>query len=170
MIPVAAEENAAVHGSTGRSRAECTSTITQTEQGWGFAQHPSVTDAGEGSALLLLQLLQGSAMGGRCFCHQVSLGTWQIASESPAHSQQHWEVKAVQGDVSGRPTFSKQFSCCFILFGFISLFSESVSTYELFEPVLFPSKRNQITLELFHASWKVLNNGFKWSLLLIELA
>ncbi|KAL9835402.1 uncharacterized protein GJ701_011496 [Geothlypis trichas] len=45
MIPVAAEENAAVHGSTGRSRAECTSTITQTEQGWGFAQHPSVTDA-----------------------------------------------------------------------------------------------------------------------------
>lgn len=59
--------------------------LYQIGPGWGFAQHPS--DAGEGCVLLLLQLLRGK--GGRCFCHQVSLGTGQFASEGPAHSQQH---------------------------------------------------------------------------------
>lgn len=76
----------------------------------------------------------------------------------------------MQVGVSGRPTFLRPFSCCFMLFVFISCFSESVSTYELFEPVPFPSKINQIILQLFCAVWKVLNNGFKWSLLFIELA
>lgn len=147
----------------------CTSNIIWIDQGWGFAQHPSVTDAGEGCALLLLlQLLQGSG-NGRMLLLPPGV-TWDVAicirgpCTLPAA-----EVKAMQVDVSGRPTFSRQFSC-FMLFAFIPLFSESVSTYELFEPVPFLSKINQIILQLFHAScWKVLKNGFKWSLLLIEL-
>lgn len=56
MTPVAEVENAAVHTST--SALVCT---IQTDQGWSFAQHPWVTDAGEGCSLL--QLLQGSGNG-----------------------------------------------------------------------------------------------------------
>lgn len=146
----------------------CTSNIIWIDQGWGFAQHPSVTDAGEGCALLLLlQLLrqwEDAAFATRCHLGRGNLHPRAL------HTPSNTEVKAMQVDVSGRPTFSRQFSC-FMLFAFIPLFSQSVSTYELFEPVPFLSKINQIILQLFHAScWKVLKNGFKWSLLLIELA
>lgn len=167
MTPVAAVENAAVHTSTVHWSAP--SRLTQA--GVLLSIHGSLMQVRD-VLFCFCSCSRAQAVGGSCFCHQVSLGTWQLASEglyTPSNTGR-WKLGRWMG-VSGRPTFSRQFSCCFMLFVFISLFAELVSTYELFQLVLFLLKINQIILQLFCAScWKVLKNYFKWSLLLIELA